>query len=115
VLSLILALVLLEGEAVLLLYYVAAAAVLTILAFFVKKRLYLSLISKEQQAETDAEAPRGSWKNLLMAFVIMVLSLTFPLLLAGFLPPAAWFIVIVSFTTAMGASEIIIYMQSKPH
>ncbi len=113
VLSLILAVLLLQGEAILLLYYAAAAVVFTLATFYVKTRLYISLITKEQSQETQKGAPQGSRKNLLIAFLMILFMLTFPLFLAGVLPPAAWFIVIVSFTTGIGASEMIIYMQSR--
>jgi len=112
VLSLILALLLLVGEAILLLYYAAAAVVFTVATFYVKKRLYIS-IAKEESTEIEKGAPQGSRKSWLIAFLAMLLMLTFPLLLAGLLPPATWFIIIVSFTTGVGASEIIIYMRSK--
>lgn len=113
VLSLILAVLLLAGETILLLYYAAAAVVFTLATFYVKTRLYISLITKEQSQEMQNGAPQGSRKNLLIAFLMILFMLTFPLLLAGFLPPAAWFIIIVSFTTGIGASEMIIYMRSK--
>lgn len=113
-LSLILAFMLLTTDLLLLLYYCIATIVATILVFLLKRRLYSRLVIGERPERAPENEKQGAfWKTLLLTFLMMLLLLGFPLLLAGFISGTAWFIVVIGFTTGAGLSEIIVYMQGK--
>ena len=114
VLSLILALTLLSSDTILLLYYLAASSVFTIITLFLKRYLYRKVIAADSEHESEAENDKRSfWRTLLTTFLLLFAFIAAPLLLAGFLSGEIWFVIMVSFTTGIGISEIILVAQVR--
>lgn len=113
ILSTILALTLIISDIILMLYYFIGTSIVTIITFLLKKRLYLLLVTENRKDETENEMKGSSWKMLLVAFTMLMGFIVIPLLLAGFLDPYLWFIMITSFMSGVSISEIAIYIQSS--
>lgn len=113
-LSLILALTLLSSDIILLLAYLTASSVFTIITLFLKKYLYRKVIAAESEHESDAGNQKGSfWRTLLITFLLLIAFIAAPLLLAGVLGGELWFVIMVSFTTGIGISEVILFTQMR--
>lgn len=113
ILSVILALTLLRENVSWLVYYLFSTFIATVATFLIKTRLYPIIMSQKLETEQDQnKANQAPWRTLLPAFSMMLLFLLVPLLLAGFLGGAIWFIVIVSFTSGVSLSEIVFYFQA---
>lgn len=118
VLAVVFAVFLLANDITLLAIYSITAAIVTVLIFFVKEYLGRRISNSERQEESQKEARGVSIKTLLITFVGFLLVLTLPLLSAGLveiglISAASWFIMIISITTGMGASEVLIYLKSR--
>jgi len=117
VISGIFAVALLAYDVILLASYFLTATMLTVLIFFIKEQLNRRVTQGERRDEN--QQPRGlSIKTLIVTFIGFLLLLTLPLLSAGLveaglISAAAWFIMIVSATTGIGASEVLIYVRSR--
>jgi uncharacterized membrane protein len=114
ILSTGLALTLLQYYPLWVLYYLLATLAITVITFFLKQRLYsLMLTAQENHVEDDKEPKRASWKSLLAAFVMLLGFVATPLLLAGFLDPTTWFILITGLMSGVSISEIALYVQAS--
>ena len=117
VISGIFAVALLAYDVILLASYFLTATMLTVLIFFIKEQLNRRVTQGERRDEN--QQPRGlSIKTLIVTFIGFLLLLTLPLLSAGLveaglISAAAWFIMIVSATTGIGASEVLIFLRSR--
>lgn len=113
-LSLVLALLLLQGDLYLMLYYLVSTVILTAATFLLKMRLYpfITRDPSEEEPRQD-EGEKTPWKMLIIALFMLVGSVLTPMLLAGFLGGASWFILMVSFTSGVSISEIIFYLQTS--
>jgi len=117
VISGIFAIALLAYDVILLASYFLTATMLTVLIFFIKEQLNRRVTQGERLDEN--QQPRGlSIKTLIVTFIGFLLLLTLPLLSAGLveaglISAAAWFIMIVSATTGIGASEVLIFLRSR--
>ncbi|MGD8507075.1 MAG: hypothetical protein PVF15_10490 [Candidatus Bathyarchaeota archaeon] len=109
-LSAILSLSLLLTDITLMLYYFASTLVVTAITFFLKKRFYPLLTSRN--APEEKEMKGASWKMILIAFFMLLGSIAIPLLLAGILSGPVWFITITGFITGVNISEIVLYIQA---
>jgi hypothetical protein len=89
-------------------YYILSTIIMTFVTFVVKVHLY-ALITSELQEEAKTERNHFAWKNILLAFFMLLGGLLAPLLLARFLGGYSWFILITSLITGVSFSEIIIY------
>lgn len=112
-LSTILALSLLLSDAILLLYYFLGTFIVAVITFFLKKRLYLLLVTENTQGENEKETKGTSWKMLLISFFMLIGFIAIPLVFAGFLSAALWFIMITSFISGVSISEIVLYIQAS--
>lgn len=113
VLSIILVLTTLLGDATLLIYYAFSTCVVIIITFLLKKRFYSLLTTEAPQKTTENEDKRTSWKVLIATFLMLIGLTMVPLLLAGLLSGPAWFIMITSFTSGVSISEIGLYVQAN--
>jgi len=111
-LSTVFALTLLMEDIVLVLYYVLTTFVCVTITYFLKKRLY-TLLTNENQAESENETKHTPWKVLLMAFFMFLGFFAIPMLLAGLLSGLIWFIMITSFMSGVNISEIILYVRAS--
>lgn len=111
-LSTIFALTLLLSDSILVLQYFFATFIVVVITFFLKRRLYSYLVTGDQ-AETEDDTKRSSWKILLITLLMLVGSIGIPMLSALFLSGPVWFIMITSFITGVSISEIIIYVRSE--
>jgi hypothetical protein len=118
VLSVVFAVFFLENDITLLAIYFVTAAIAAVLIFFVKEYLGRRISNSERREENQKEARGVSIKTFLITFIGFLLALTLPLLSAGLvaiglISAATWFIMIISITTGLGASEVIIYLKSR--
>ena len=114
ILSTGLALTLLQYYLLWVLYYLLATLAITVITYVLKQRLYaLMLTAQDNQTEDDKETKRSSWKSLLVAFVMLLGFVATPLLLAGFLDPTSWFILITGLMSGVSLSEIALYLQAS--
>lgn len=114
--SLILALFLLWGDVIPLLLYLMSTSVFVIVTLLLKKILYPKVIAADsgQYDSSESDKPTPFWRTALPAFLLLLGFVAAPLLLAGFVPGVIWFITMIGFTTGIGLSEIIFYIQSRP-
>lgn len=114
VLSTIFALTLLLSEALLVLYYFLSTFIVATITFFLKKYLYrLLIIGESRDDDEEKETDHAPWKSLLIAFSMLIGFIAVPLLLAGLLSGAFWFLMITSFTSGVSISEIVLYLQAS--
>jgi len=110
--SILLVLMTLLGDATLMIYYTFATCVVIVITFLLKKRFY-SLLTTEAHQKTTDEDKRTSWKALIATFLMLIGLTMVPLLLAGLLSGPAWFIMITSLTSGVSISEIGLYVQAN--
>lgn len=112
-LSLVLVVTLLEGDLFLMLYYFISTFILTAATFLLKVRLYPLLTEEPTQTQPSKnEGEKTMWKTFLLALSMLIVAFLIPLLLAGFLSPVVWFILLISFTSGVSISEIIFYLKT---
>jgi hypothetical protein len=113
--SLILALILLWSDVISLLLYLMSTSVFVIVTLLLKKILYPKVIAADsgQEDSSGSDKPTPFWKTAIPAFLLLLGFVAAPLLLAGLVPGVIWFITMISFTTGIGVSEIVFYVQSK--
>ena len=112
VLSIIMAITLL-GEPLSLGYYVVSTSLVAMIVFALKIRLAnMNLAESQESPSSDQEStPR---KRVIALFFLTVLAIiASPFLLARFLPPTIWFIVIVSLASGISISELIFFIYCK--
>jgi len=109
VLSIALALMLLETLMLLLSYFITTFIV-TAVTFFIK--LHLLAIGTREAPETDTQYPKRTprWKAPILFFLLLIVCIFLPLFLAGFLNPYVWFIFMVSFTSGLSIAEILLHI-----
>jgi len=113
VLSIILTLILLRENPFFLLYYIILTSVLAMITFVLKIRLanIRSATPQESSFQNEESAPKKG--SLVLLFFMLFAVLASPFLLAGFLPPHVWFILIVGLATGISISEIIFYIYCE--
>jgi len=113
--SLILALILLSSDVISLLLYLMSTSVFVIVTLLLKRILYPKVIAADSGQEdlSGSDKPTPFWKTAIPAFLLLLGFVAAPLLLAGLVPGVIWFITMISFTTGIGVSEIVFYVQSK--
>ena len=111
--SILLVLMTLLGDATLMIYYTFATCVVIVITFLLKKRFYSLLTTEAHQKTTENEDKRTSWKALIATFLMLIGLTMVPLLLAGLLSGPAWFIMITSLTSGVSISEIGLYVQAN--
>ena len=115
VLSIALAFTLLSSNLLLMLCYFLATSALTFIIYHMKKRLYPRIITEEDQAEDESQLKLTSSKMMLIIFLMLIGFISIPLLLAGFIGGAAWFIMITSFTSGVSISEVLLFIRSSSY
>jgi hypothetical protein len=113
--SLILALFLLSSDVISLLLYLMSTSVFVIVTLLLKGFLYPKVIAADsgQDDSSASDKPTPFWRTALPAFLLLLGFVAAPLLLAGFVPGIIWFITMIGFTTGIGISEILFYVQSR--
>lgn len=112
--SVILALFLLSSDAISILLYLMSTSVFVIATLLLKRILYPKVIAADSgQDDSASDKPTPFWRTAIPAFLLLLGFVAAPLLLAGFVPGIIWFITMIGFTTGIGVSEIIFYVQSK--
>lgn len=112
ILSTILALILLREKPLLLSYYIVLTSILTMIASVLKIRLASMRPTHQESSFPDMEkAPKK--RLLVLLFLIIFAGLASPFLLAGFLPPHIWFILIVGLAASLSISEITFYIYCE--
>lgn len=112
ILSTTLALILLREKPLLLSYYVAFTFILTMIASVLKIRFASVRPTPQEGLSPDVEeAPKK--RLIALLFLIIFAGLALPFLLAGFLPPHVWFILIVGLATGLSISEITFYIYCR--
>ncbi len=113
--SLILALILLASDVIALLLYLMSTSIFVIVTLLLKRSLYPKVIAADsgQDDSSPSDKPTPFWRTAIPAFLLLLGFVAVPLLLAGFVPGIIWFITMIGFTTGIGISEIIFYIQSK--
>jgi hypothetical protein len=94
------------------LYLAVSTLVFTIATLEIKKRLY-PLVVDSSSIEDESDTGLVTWKRLLLVFGILIAAIAVPLLLAGVLGGAAWFILMISFILGVSLSEIIFYLNTR--
>lgn len=113
VLSIILALVLLKEKPLLLLYYIVFTSILATITSVVKIRLASTRPATPQKSSFPNEESAPKKRLLVLLFFIIFAGLASPFLLAGFMPPHIWFILIVGLATGISISEITFYIYCE--
>lgn len=121
ILSVFLAFLLLKIST-LLLYYIFLTFLITALIFALKIGVISLYISKlwtffqrstatTKKKEEISETPKKgiNWRASLLFLVVAISVLFFPLILAKFLDPYVWFLLLISFTSGISISEIAFY------
>lgn len=113
VVSVVIAFLILGSPYTWLLYYAVFTSIVTAIMFIFKK----SLIKTQVPGLSDSGNIRSqkrtfTWKTLPI-FIVLIACLFVPLLLAGFLDPYIWFILLVSFASGVSTSEVILYLHTR--
>lgn len=112
ILSTVLALVLLREKTLLLLYYIVLTSILTMIASALKIR-FASMRPKPQESSLPDTEESPKKRLLVLLFLMMLAILASPFLLAGFLPPNTWFILIVGLAASLSISEVTFYIYCE--
>ena len=116
-LSVIIAVLLLHNSFYRLVYYAMTTAAITALVFELKNRFTGRTISfpskKTHNTESQQLEGRTSWKALFGLLLLLLACLIMPLALAFVLPPEAWVILVVSFSTAVSLAEVFFYLSTR--
>lgn len=94
------------------LYLAVSTLVFTISTLEIKKRLY-PIVADSSSMEDESDTGLVTWKRLLLVFGMLIAPIAVPLLLAGVLGGAAWFILMISFILGVSLSEIIFYLNTR--
>jgi hypothetical protein len=97
-----------------LLYFLLSALAFTTFTFLLKMRLYPLITESTPTTGQSHGQPKSqsTWKMLLLVFCIMISSIFVPILLAGVLGGAVWFILMTSFMLGVSISEILFYLYT---
>lgn len=111
VLSVILAVLVLQSSPILLVYYFISTFFITATVFVLRKRLFIRT-SKPSEEKSQQTKKSGS-KGLILLFFVLLAILVGPLFLAKILDPATWFILMVSLTSGVSITEIAFYFHTR--
>lgn len=112
-LSIVMAVLLLRENVLTLSYYVVLASILAVIPFMLKIRLPRGEQSTSQDNSFLNEQSAPQKKLIALLFVTIFALLASPFLLAGFMPPHFWFILIVGIVTGLSISEVLFYIYCK--
>lgn len=113
VMSVALALLLLSDSPILLLYYFVLTFLIAVATFVLRIRVLPTGMPKASEKESlETQKKISGWKILLI-FCMLIVFLIVPLLLAGFLEPYVWFILMVSLTSGLSIAEILFYLSTR--
>ena len=112
VLSIIIALLLLQDHVQYLFYYFLFTLIMTAIVFTLRTRLP-PLRMEEPMQENLFESKKWTerWKIPLLMFIMLTLLFLLPLLLAGVLNPYVWFTLMVGSTTGLSVADILFYIS----
>ena len=113
VLSIALALLLLQ-DPILLLYYFASTLLITAITVILRIRLFS--IGTPKQPENDlsqTEESHSTFGTLIIMFSVLLAFLLLPLLLVRVLDPYSWFILMISLTSGLSLAEILFYFHTQ--
>jgi cobalamin synthase len=113
VLSIVMALLLLRENVLVLSYYLVLTSILAVIPFVLKIRLPSIGQSTSQDNSFLNEESSPQKRLIALLFVTIFALLASPFLLAGFMPPHFWFILIVGVVTGLSVSEILFYIYCK--
>lgn len=116
VLSIILALLLLQDHLQSLLYYLLFTIIIAAIVFTLRIRLppfKMSEPTQENLFETKKWTQR--WKAPILMFIMLIAIFLTPLILAWALDPYIWFILMVGFITGFSVSEILFYLYIRSY
>lgn len=98
-------------------YYLVSTAIIAATLFKIRTHLLTRSQSKTPEPPQGdllgTEKDTRQLKRLLLIFVISVLLFALPLLLARFLDPYVWFILLMSCITGVSAAEILFYFYTR--
>ena len=114
VLSIILVVLLLWNDLLHFAYYFISTLAVSSVVFLLEAR-FLSVAASRLSGESVSQAEKGAsqWKRLLLLLAILLSSLIVPLLLAQFLTPEVWFVLLISFTSGASIAEIVFYVHTR--
>jgi len=112
-LSVILAVLLLEGMPILLLYYILCTFLIAATIFMLNVRMLSIRMKSLEEQSLQTEKGASQWKALILLFCMLLLFMFAPLLLTRVLSPEIWFIIIVSFTSGASIAEIFFYLKTR--
>lgn len=110
VLSMILALLLLYPDGFWLLQYLISTSAITAAIYILKTRF---TFTRETENSQEPQTGRSAWKILGLVLLMLILIFFAPLILARFLPPYVWFILIISFTSGISIAEVFFYLHVR--
>jgi len=114
VLSVILAVLLLQGNLIHFLYYFICTLLIAPAIFVFNVRFLIAKASKPSREKIlPTEKGASQWKTLLLLFGILIVSMIVPLFLAQVLPPEIWFVLIISFTSGASIAEVLFYFHMR--
>lgn len=112
VLSIIFALLLLKSL-VSFLYYLGLTIVLVAVVLVLKMRfLYVKMPESSEEKLSETESTMQNWKALLILFVVLIMSMLLPLLLARFYPEI-WFIGLIGYISGVSVAEVLFFLISR--
>jgi len=116
-LSVLMAALLLHNSFYRLAYYAVTTAAITALIFELKNhfagRTTSFLSTKTQNTDSPQLEGQTSWKALIALFLLLVACVIMPLALAFVLPPEAWVILLLSFSTGVSLAEVFFYLSRR--
>jgi hypothetical protein len=106
-LSLLLAAMIFQNYQALAFYYILYSTISTMVF-----TIY-PLVAEGSSMEDESGTGLVTWKRLLLVFCMLIAPITVPLLLAGVLGGAAWFVLMISFILGVSLSEVIFYLNTR--
>lgn len=108
VLSIILAILLLENP-LSFLYYLGLTIVLVAVVLALKMHFMHLKMPESSEEESETESKMQNRKALLVLFGVLIVSISLPLLLARF-DPEIWFVVLISYVSGVSVAEILFFL-----
>ena len=115
-LSVIMAALLLHNSFYRIAYYAITTAAITAVVYELKNRFTgrtTFLSTKTRNAGSLQPEGRTSWKALFALFLLLFACVIMPLALPLVLPPEAWVILLVSFSTGVSLAEVFFYLSRR--
>lgn len=112
-LSVILALLLLQ-DSILSLYYFVSTLLMTIITFILRTRLFSAGTPKHSEKELfETEKSDSTFGMLILMLFALLAFVVIPILLVRVLDPYTWFILIISLTSGVSIAEVLFYLNIK--